>query len=62
MHEFGLVNHNWFSQLFELHRYWIPAYFSKLFMGGLLRQCRVRRVRTIYLVVSQIHKLIWLSS
>ncbi|XP_031101917.1 protein FAR1-RELATED SEQUENCE 5-like [Ipomoea triloba] len=37
MEEFDLVNNNWFVQMFELRRYWIPAYFRDVPMAGLLR-------------------------
>ncbi|XP_031124283.1 protein FAR1-RELATED SEQUENCE 5-like [Ipomoea triloba] len=37
MEEFDLVNNNWFVQMFELRRFWIPAYFRDAPMAGLLR-------------------------
>ncbi|XP_031120342.1 protein FAR1-RELATED SEQUENCE 5-like [Ipomoea triloba] len=37
MEEFDLVNNNWFVQMFELRRFWIPAYFRDVPMAGLLR-------------------------
>ncbi|XP_019172831.1 PREDICTED: protein FAR1-RELATED SEQUENCE 5-like [Ipomoea nil] len=37
MEKFNLVEHNWFTNMFEARNSWIPAYFSDVFMGGLLR-------------------------
>ncbi|XP_031111996.1 protein FAR-RED ELONGATED HYPOCOTYL 3-like [Ipomoea triloba] len=37
MERFGLLNHVWFNQLFELRSMWIPAFFWDVCMGGLLR-------------------------
>ncbi|CAH9098786.1 unnamed protein product [Cuscuta europaea] len=37
MKEYDLLLHNWFSQMFEIRRLWIPAYFGDIFMAGLLR-------------------------
>ncbi|XP_031108629.1 protein FAR1-RELATED SEQUENCE 4-like [Ipomoea triloba] len=37
MEEFDLVNNNWFVKMFELRRFWIPAYFRDVPIGGLLR-------------------------
>ncbi|XP_019158224.1 PREDICTED: protein FAR1-RELATED SEQUENCE 5-like [Ipomoea nil] len=37
MENFNLVEHNWFTNMFEVRNLWIPAYFRDVFMGGLLR-------------------------
>lgn len=37
MQQFGLLDHTWFSELFELRSMWIPAFFRDVRMGGLLR-------------------------
>ncbi|XP_019171218.1 PREDICTED: protein FAR1-RELATED SEQUENCE 5-like [Ipomoea nil] len=37
MEKFNLVDHNWFTHIFEARNRWIPAYFRDVFMGGLLR-------------------------
>ncbi|XP_031106255.1 protein FAR1-RELATED SEQUENCE 5-like [Ipomoea triloba] len=37
MERFGLLDHTWFNQLFELRAQWIPAFFRDVRMGGLLR-------------------------
>ncbi|XP_019164372.1 PREDICTED: protein FAR1-RELATED SEQUENCE 5-like [Ipomoea nil] len=35
--EYGLLDHNWFTQLWEAGRYWIPAYFKDMLLCGLVR-------------------------
>ncbi|XP_019152424.1 PREDICTED: protein FAR1-RELATED SEQUENCE 5-like [Ipomoea nil] len=35
--EYGLLDHNWFTQLWEARRYWIPAYFKDMILSGLVR-------------------------
>lgn len=35
--EYGLENHAWLSQLYDIRRMWIPAYFRDLFMGSLMK-------------------------
>ncbi|XP_019163047.1 PREDICTED: protein FAR1-RELATED SEQUENCE 5-like [Ipomoea nil] len=35
--EYGLLDHNWFTQLWEARRYWIPAYFKDMLLCGLVR-------------------------
>ncbi|XP_019172839.1 PREDICTED: protein FAR1-RELATED SEQUENCE 5-like [Ipomoea nil] len=37
MEKYNLVEHNWFTTMFEARNHWIPAYFRDDFMGGLLR-------------------------
>ncbi|KAK9747957.1 hypothetical protein RND81_02G026400 [Saponaria officinalis] len=37
MVEYGLVDNNWFSHLFDIRDQWIPAFFKDIFMGGLMR-------------------------
>ncbi|XP_019171056.1 PREDICTED: protein FAR1-RELATED SEQUENCE 5-like [Ipomoea nil] len=37
MEKYNLVEHNWFTTMFEVRNHWIPAYFRDDFMGGLLR-------------------------
>ena len=37
MIEYNLVDHPWFSQMFEMRELWIPAYFRDIFMGGIMR-------------------------
>ncbi|XP_031131766.1 protein FAR-RED IMPAIRED RESPONSE 1-like [Ipomoea triloba] len=37
MVEYGLGNNSWFTQLFDGRKNWIEAYFSDVFMGGLMR-------------------------
>ncbi|XP_019176733.1 PREDICTED: protein FAR1-RELATED SEQUENCE 5-like [Ipomoea nil] len=37
MEKYNLVEHNWFTTMFEARKHWIPAYFRDSFMGGLLR-------------------------
>ncbi|CAH9092708.1 unnamed protein product, partial [Cuscuta europaea] len=37
MKEFDLLDHNWFTHMFEILRLWIPAYFGDVLMAGLLR-------------------------
>ncbi|XP_031108444.1 protein FAR1-RELATED SEQUENCE 5-like [Ipomoea triloba] len=37
MEEFDFVNNNWLEQMFELRRFWIPAYFRYVPMASLLR-------------------------
>ncbi|CAH9075919.1 unnamed protein product, partial [Cuscuta europaea] len=37
MKKYDLLDHSWFSHMFEIRRLWIPAYFGDLFMAGLLR-------------------------
>ncbi|XP_019158027.1 PREDICTED: protein FAR1-RELATED SEQUENCE 5-like [Ipomoea nil] len=37
MEKYNLVEHNWFTTMFEARNHWIPAYFRDVFMGGLLR-------------------------
>lgn len=35
--EFKLVDHKWLCKLYELRRFWIPAYFRDLYLAGLMR-------------------------
>ncbi|XP_031120798.1 protein FAR1-RELATED SEQUENCE 5-like [Ipomoea triloba] len=37
MEEYKLANNQWLCHLFELRKFWIPAYFGDVFMGGLIR-------------------------
>ncbi|XP_019157980.1 PREDICTED: protein FAR1-RELATED SEQUENCE 1-like [Ipomoea nil] len=37
MEKYNLVEHNWFTTMFEARKHWIPTYFRDGFMGGLLR-------------------------
>ncbi|XP_057790195.1 protein FAR1-RELATED SEQUENCE 5-like [Salvia miltiorrhiza] len=37
INEYGLADHSWFSDMFSLRKYWIPAYFRDLRMSGLFR-------------------------
>ncbi|XP_019166905.1 PREDICTED: protein FAR1-RELATED SEQUENCE 5-like [Ipomoea nil] len=37
MEKYNLVEHNWFTTMFEAKNHRIPAYFRDVFMGGLLR-------------------------
>ncbi|CAH9062579.1 unnamed protein product [Cuscuta europaea] len=37
MEEFGLQNHVWFSNMYDIRKDWIPSYFRDLYMAGLLR-------------------------
>ncbi|XP_031116728.1 protein FAR1-RELATED SEQUENCE 5-like [Ipomoea triloba] len=37
MEDYGLSEHKWFKQMFEVREFWIPAYFHNVYMGGLLR-------------------------
>ncbi|XP_019191063.1 PREDICTED: protein FAR1-RELATED SEQUENCE 5-like [Ipomoea nil] len=37
MKDYNLEEHRWFAQLYEARASWIPAYFSDILMGGLLR-------------------------
>ncbi|XP_019189964.1 PREDICTED: protein FAR1-RELATED SEQUENCE 5-like [Ipomoea nil] len=37
MKDFNLEEHRWFAQLYEARASWIPAYFTDIPMGGLLR-------------------------
>ena len=35
--DYELINHNWFSDMYKLRSYWVPAYFRDVLMGGLIR-------------------------
>ena len=35
--DYELVNHNWFSDMYKLRTYWVPAYFRDIPMGSLIR-------------------------
>ena len=35
--DYELVNHNWFSNMYKIRSFWVPAYFRDLLMGGLIR-------------------------
>ncbi|KAK9676159.1 hypothetical protein RND81_11G058400 [Saponaria officinalis] len=37
MINYELIDHPWFTLLFEMREEWIPAYFKDIFMGGLMR-------------------------
>ncbi|KAK9750136.1 hypothetical protein RND81_02G175800 [Saponaria officinalis] len=37
MIDYDLIDHPWFTLLFEMREEWIPAYFKDIFMGGLMR-------------------------
>ncbi|XP_074291423.1 protein FAR1-RELATED SEQUENCE 5-like [Silene latifolia] len=37
MIDYQLVEHEWFSDLYDLREQWIPAYFKDVFMSGLMR-------------------------
>ncbi|CAH9117244.1 unnamed protein product [Cuscuta epithymum] len=37
MTDYDLLEHQWFVDLFNLRKFWIPSYFRDLFMAGLLR-------------------------
>ncbi|CAH9112161.1 unnamed protein product [Cuscuta epithymum] len=37
MKEYDLLDHSWFTHMFEIRRLWIPGYFGDVFMAGLLR-------------------------
>ncbi|XP_019195847.1 PREDICTED: protein FAR1-RELATED SEQUENCE 5-like [Ipomoea nil] len=37
MEKHELVDHRWFTHLFEIREYWIPAFFNDMFMGGLMK-------------------------
>ncbi|XP_019195689.1 PREDICTED: protein FAR1-RELATED SEQUENCE 5-like [Ipomoea nil] len=37
MEKHNLVEHKWFTHLFEIRDHWIPAFFNDVFMGGLIR-------------------------
>ncbi|CAH9124610.1 unnamed protein product [Cuscuta epithymum] len=37
MEEYDLLSHKWFSHMFDIRKFWIPAYFRDLFMAGMLR-------------------------
>ncbi|KAK9705102.1 hypothetical protein RND81_07G033800 [Saponaria officinalis] len=37
MMDYELIDHPWFTLLFEMREEWIPAYFKDIFMGGLMR-------------------------
>ncbi|XP_019178150.1 PREDICTED: protein FAR1-RELATED SEQUENCE 5-like [Ipomoea nil] len=37
MVKYQLVEHKWFTHLFEIRAQWIPVFFNDVFMGGLLR-------------------------
>ncbi|XP_031101877.1 protein FAR1-RELATED SEQUENCE 5-like [Ipomoea triloba] len=34
--EYGLLDHSWFSQLWEARTSWIPAYFKDVFLSGMV--------------------------
>ncbi|XP_074283491.1 protein FAR1-RELATED SEQUENCE 5-like [Silene latifolia] len=37
MIDYNLVEHEWFSYLYDIREQWIPAYFKDIFMSGLIR-------------------------
>ncbi|XP_057793001.1 protein FAR1-RELATED SEQUENCE 5-like [Salvia miltiorrhiza] len=37
INDYGLDDHSWFSDMFSLRKYWIPAFFRDLPMSGLFR-------------------------
>lgn len=37
LEEFGLLEHEWFTTMFALREFWIPAYFKDVSMAGLFR-------------------------
>lgn len=52
MSEYALFEHSWFQTLFQLQAYWVPAYLTDVFMGGLVRTNRSPKGRTILLDTS----------
>ncbi|KAH6783430.1 hypothetical protein C2S52_008389 [Perilla frutescens var. hirtella] len=37
MTEFGLEDDSWLNSMYDIHQFWIPAYFRDFFLGGLCR-------------------------
>jgi len=37
INEFGLQNNAWLSQMYDIRDMWIPAYFTDLFLGAILK-------------------------
>ncbi|XP_074292506.1 uncharacterized protein LOC141619388 [Silene latifolia] len=37
MIDYNLVEHEWFSDLYDIREQWIPAYFKDVFMSGFMR-------------------------